>query len=308
MRNGVTVLVLGAALATLSLACGCALRSSNFTPPAQSTEDFGAARSAFAKDLFVTDKNAVDILANGSWKNIGHIAKGSDARADWVDKEGNLYLTSVTHGQAGIMEYKPGMTKPTFTYSKGIKAPFSISTDGQGHVYEADFQGFVLEYAQREHRVLNKCALSGGNYVTGVAVNASGAVFVVYTTGLLHGGIVEYPAGLHGCHETKLKPKLSYPYGIVVDAQGNLVIADSETGRVHIIAPPFDKITTTWGTIFYQPVHLTIDTSNLRAFVTEIGKDVKVVGYPRGKLFATLDSSHGLNTPYDAVDGENFVP
>ena len=28
MRNGVTVLVLGAALAMLSLACGCALRNS----------------------------------------------------------------------------------------------------------------------------------------------------------------------------------------------------------------------------------------------------------------------------------------
>jgi hypothetical protein len=206
------------------------------------------------------------------------------------------------------MEYKPGMTKPTFTYSKGMKAPFSISTDGEGHIYEADFQGFVIEYAQRQHRVVNKCALTGGDYVTGVAVNASGAVFADYTTGLLDGGIVEYPTGLHGCHQTKLKPKLSYPYGIVVDVQGNLVLADSELGKVYIIAPPFDKITRTWGTTFYQPVHLTIDTSNLRAFVTEIGRDVKVVGYPGGKTFKTLDSSRAINTPFGAVDGENFVP
>ncbi|MGB8908807.1 MAG: hypothetical protein WCC84_08670 [Candidatus Cybelea sp.] len=308
MRNGVTVLAACAALATLSLACGCALRSSTFTPPVQSTQSFDAANAAFAKDLFVTDKPAVEILANGSWKKIGEIAKGSHPWGDWVDKEGNLYVTGVTDGHVGIMEYKPGKTKPTFTYSTGMKAPVSISTDEQGHVYEADYQGFVIEYAQRQHRPGNKCVLPAGDYMTGVAVNASGAVFVDYTTGLFDGGIVEYPTGLHGCHQTNLKPKLSYPYGIVVDAQGNLVVADSEVGKVYIIAPPFDKITRTWGTTFYEPVHLTIDTPNLRAFVTEIGKDVKVVGYPGGKLLTTLDSSHGLNAPYGAVDGENFVP
>jgi hypothetical protein len=308
MRNGVTVLVLGAALATLSLACGCALRNSAFTPPAQSIENFDAANPALAKDLFVTDKTALDVLVNGSWKKIGAIAKGSHPWGDWVDKEGNLYVTSVTNSHVGISEYKPGKTKPTFTYSKGMKTPLSISTDEQGHVYEADFQGFVIEYAQRQHNVVNKCVLPAGDYVTGVAVNASRAVFADYTTGLLEGGIVEYPTGLHGCHQTELKPKLSYPYGIVVDAQGNLVVADSESGKVHIIAPPFDKITKTWGTIFSQPVHLTIDTPNLRAFVTEIGMDVKVVGYPNGKLFATLGSSHGINTPYGTVDAANFVP
>ncbi|MGA8100365.1 MAG: hypothetical protein WB810_17045 [Candidatus Cybelea sp.] len=308
MRNCVTVLVLGAALATLSLACGCALRNSTFTPPVQSTQNFDAANAASAKDLYVTDKTAVDVLANGSWKKIGKIAKGTHPWGDWVDKEGNLYVTSVIDSHVGISEYKPGKTKPTFTYSNGMKAPVSISTDAQSHVYEADYQGFVIEYAQRQHRVVNKCVLTAGDFVTGVAVNASGAVFVDYTTGLVEGGIVEYPTGLHGCHQTKLKPKLAYPYGIVVDAQGNLVVADSEVGKVYIIAPPFDKITKTWGTTFYEPVHLTIDTPNLRAFVTEIGKDVKVVGYPGGKTFETLDSSHGLNTPYGAVDGANFVP
>lgn len=317
MRNCVTALGVSVALSTLSLAGGCAMRSPSpmpFSGASRSSDTTNAARPnvTLPKVLFVTDgtHHKVEVLADGTWKNIGFFAKGSHPWGDWVDQQGNIYITDATPGGLSrILEYHTGTKGPIFTYMEGMKSPVSVTTDEKENVYEADFTGYVVEYAQKRHNVKYKCAIGSGYVATGVAVNASGVVFVDYTTdGNAYGGIVEYKTGLLGCHQTHLKPKLAEPYGIVIDAHGNLVLADTATGKVHIIAPPFDKITTTWGATYHSPIHLTLDASNLRAFVTEAGMDVLVVAYPRGGLVARLGSNKGLGAPYSAVDGENSIP
>lgn len=328
MRNCVTALGVSVALSTLSLASGCAMRSPSpmpFSAASQSFDRTSAATSdamlpnatlpnvTLPKRLFITDgtHQKVEVLVNGTWKNIGYFAKGSHPWGDWVDNLGNIYITDATPGgPSRILEYgNTGPKRPIFSYTEGMKSPVSVTTDENENVYEADLTGYVVEYAQKRQNVKYKCAIGSGFVATGVAVGKSGHVFVDYSTiGNAYGGIVEYKTGLQGCHQTHLKLKLAEPYGIVFDAHGNLVLADAAAGRVHIIAPPYEKITTTWGAKYHVPIHLTLDLSNKLAFVTEAGMDVLVIAYPRGGLVARLGKKNGLGAPYDAVDGENSVP
>jgi hypothetical protein len=323
MRNRVTALSVSVALSTLSLAGGCALRSSSPMPLSAASQSFDTTSAAqpnatlpnvtLPKSLFVTDgtHHKIEVLANGTWKDIGYFAEGSYPWGDWVDKLGNIYITNAKPGgPSSILEYgNTGPKHPIFSYSEGMRSPVSVTTDENDNVYEADFTGYVIEYAQKRQNVKYKCAIGSGLVATGVAVGNSGHVFVDYSTiANAYGGIVEYKTGLLGCHQTHLGPKLADPYGIVFDAHGNLVVADAATGKVHIIAPPYDKITTTWGATYHMPIHLTLDLSNKLAFVTEAGVDVLVVAYPRGGLVARLGPKNGLGAPYDAVDGENSTP
>lgn len=303
-----------ATLAAILSGSGCSLPGSHLTP-SDAPQAFTSMKAGkLPNDLFVTDDvdKAVEILANGTWKNVGQVSKGlSHPWSDWVDKQGNIYVTATSpSGQPKIEEWRLGDKSPIFTYTSGLTGPVSVTTDANGNVYEADYNGhYVLEYPQKEHTAVAKCTLGADDDVTGVAVNASGAVFADYRTANYTGRIVEYKAGLHGCHQTMLHPKFEFPYGIVVDAHGDLVLADADSKRVYIVDPPFKKITKTWGTIFTAPpMHVTINAANTQAYVTEAGTDVRIVGYPGGMTITTLGQANGIHAPYAAVDGDNFVP
>ena len=131
------------------------------------------------KDLFVTDLvlNAVVILENTSWKNVGNITSGIDLPVrNWVDSKGNLYVTN--HASVNVTEYAPKATSPTYTYSSGMSNPLDVTTDTTGNVFEADAGGSVNEYGQGINTVVATCR-PGGN-VESVAVDSSGDVFVAY--------------------------------------------------------------------------------------------------------------------------------
>ncbi len=263
--------------------------------------------------LYVTDfaNDAIEILANGTWKKLGTIVDGvGKPWADWVDNNGNLYITSAKKdGADAIVEYKlPGKT-PAFTYSAKVMSPVSVTTDGQGNVYEADYGGhYVNEYAQRKNAVIASCPLDSDELVTGVAVNHEGTVFIDYTTNEYYGRIVRFKGGLTGCHKSTLSPKFKFPYGMAIDANGALLVCDVTANKVYVLNPPFTKISGEFGIFYKQPIHITLNKENTQAYITQAGQSVRVMTYPRAKPVANLDKSNGLGDPYGAVDGENFVP
>ena len=317
MSKSLATLTVAAGLAA-ALLCACSSSGSqaSTTLPSSVTKlsPFSHAlepATKFSKYLYVTDSdfNAVFLFKKKTWKNVGSITDGlSGPFGDWVDRHGNLYVANRL--DVNILEYKPGSTTPTFTYSAGMMAPVKVTVDGSGNVYEADNNGaFVNEYAQKSNSVMFSC--HPGGFLQGVAVDGSGDVFVDYninSTG--DARIAEYKGGLNGCNETVLGVVLPYAGGIALDKKNNLLVCEYlGGGAVDIIPPPYNGITGSLGSGFAAPIEVTLNKSNSQAYVTDwLNADVQVLNYPSGSNVVTLGSADGLIGPTGAVDGKNFVP
>jgi hypothetical protein len=257
-------------------------------------------------DLFVdiVSPDEVLILKNKSWAENGTITNGAtDPDGNWYDKHG-LYVAN--YAQANVEQYN-AKGSLTFTYSAGMSSPVTLTTDAKGNIYEADFTGdAVNEYHQGSNTVVATC--SPGGFVEGVAVDKSGDVFVAYYTGT--GAISEYKGGLSGCSETTLGATVTFPGGMILDQNDNLIICDQTGDAVDVIKPPYSSISGTLGSGYSEPFHISLDEKNNEAYITDTGSahTIDVVTYPGGTRVATLGASYGVASPYGAVDGSNFVP
>lgn len=267
------------------------------------------------KDLYVTDQglNAVELLANGTYKNVGSISNGiSSPQGDFLDKKGNLYVANAG-GRPDITEYAPGGTSPSFTYSAGMTDPLVVTVDGAGNVYEFDYQGSSInEYAQGVNAVLHSCPVSGPY---GVAVDASGDVFVDAPSSSGATIIYEYIGGLikHGhpyrCYPTTLGATVYRGAGMALDNNNDLIVCDDFTESVDIIDPPYSGVTRTLGSGYADPYAVTLNKDNVLAFVTDLLlNEVFVYDYKTNTLVATIGSGNGIELPNSAVDGPNAVP
>jgi len=265
-------------------------------------------RKVGPKVLFVDDliANQVEIFANMGFTSDGSITQSIDGPdGNWVDKSGNLYVAN--YKAANISEYAPGASGPTFTYASGMLDPVAVTTDRQGNVYEADFTGnYVNEYNQGADAVVATCILGGS--VEGVAVDATGDVFVDYYTGSL-GEITEFVGGLSGCVGTVLGVTVGYPGGMVLDRNAYLIVCDQTAPAVDVIKPPYGNVNFQLGLGWKQPFHATISRATKEIYVADAGAaDVQVLKYPSGANVTTLNSANGITLPMAAVDGENFTP
>jgi hypothetical protein len=257
-------------------------------------------------DLFVDNDSPEEvlILKNTSWATKGTITNGTtDPDGNWYDKYG-LYVANFSG--ANVEEYN-STGSLIFTYSAGMSTPVTLTTDAKGNVYEADFTGeAVNEYHQATNTVVATC--QPGGYVEGVAVDKSGDVFVAYYTG--SGAIAEYKGGLSGCSKTTLGATVTFPGGMILDENKNLIICDQLGDAVDIIDPPYSSISGTLGSGYSEPFHVSLNKKNDQAYITDEGSahTIDVVTYPGGSRVATLGSSYGVTSPYGAVDGSNFVP
>jgi hypothetical protein len=264
------------------------------------------ARRRNAHDLYVTDQtsNAVDIIDDRNYRDVGSITTGiSTPGGVFLDKRGNVYVAN--SGGGTVTEYPPGQTSPSVTYSAGMVYPAKVTVDSHGDVFETDVDGNVREYFQGINTVIAQCQ-PFPNQLDGVAVDSSGDVFVAYYTGSV-GNIVEYAGGLHGCNATTLGISLSYPAGIALDNNRNLIACDPFNHEVDVIAPPYTSVTRTIGGWAF-PWGVTLNKSNTRLFVTDIvAATVTIVDYATGANLRVLGSANGIGQPEDAVEEPNAV-
>lgn len=266
------------------------------------------------RTLYVSDYGAsvVDVQKYRTWQNIGSITNGVNRPlTTWVDRAGNLYVVN-GYPTENVSEYDPSGNL-LFTYNSGLMFPSAVTTDRFGVVYEADGDGSVNEFGQQSTYVAATCSPGGSSDgVNGVALDKHGDVFALYgdphTT---FSNIIEYPHGLlqSRCAGTVLPFTLQEATSIVVDPQGNLVVAVPGSKAVDIIAPPYTAVTGTLGSGWAFPESATIDKAGTQAYVTDGGTStVEVVTYPGGASVATIGSADGLSNPDYAIDSKNFVP
>jgi hypothetical protein len=311
-----TVFLAAAAVVVVMALCGCGASGAQWQirqPVASGGAIAQTHKSAGVLYVDDGDNHAVDILKNGTWKEVGSITYGiGDIDRNWVDGNGNFYFAQFSPVE--IVEYAPGASSPTFTYDSQMQLPVDVTTDPAGNVYEADeLTSSVNEYPQQTNAVSATCGNSLKLFLS-VAVDASGDVFVGYLDNQPYGKghIYEYRGGLSGCHATELGVTLDFPGGMALDKKGNIVICDVNDAVVDIVPPPYNSISRTLGSGLSGPFSVRINKRNDRAYVADDGQsgpsEVFVLRYPSGSLIKKLGSKKGVAGTLGAVDSDNFNP
>ena len=301
-----------AAFAVLS---GCSSAAMN-APLSTPAHDAAPAKYAGVKDLYVADYDTGTVFRfkNDRYTPDGTIASGISGPWDvTLDRSGNLYVANAAG--ANITEYAPGASTPSFTYSYGMTSPRLLSVDRHGNLFETDFTGYdgngtVSEYPQGTNYPLYSCPVTGP---WGVTTDSLGDVFV--DGNIIHGGggyIEEFKGGLAGCSPKMLGAKVESATGIAIDRGDNLLVADSNAGRIDVIPPPYSSISRHLSTGRWDPSFIAIDSTNGKVFASASGfyhSYVVTVNYATGKLEHQLGYARGgFGSPYGVVDAPNAVP
>lgn len=261
------------------------------------------------KALYVVNRvtDSVDVLSNNRYRDIGALTTGVDnPSAVALDTAGNVYVGNFQG--ASVTEYAPGATSPLFTYSTGMAQPTGVVVDAHGNVYEADSGngGVINEYFQGVNARVAFANLPANVFVDGIAVDATGDVFVSYLTSFSNGAAVgEFTGGLNGPFAT-LPFSIGQVGGIALDKQGNLLVCDDVNNAIDVLAPPYSSVTRTVGSGFLRPDTVALNKANSEVFVTDNSGRVTVVNYATGTNVTTLGTANGVDASA-AVDGPDAV-
>lgn len=257
--------------------------------------------------LYVSDigNHAIEVLKYRRWKNIESIDSNGQPMGTWVDTNGNFYVAD----GGNVAEYNPSGNQ-IFTYSSRLNIPEYVTGDKRGNVYVADNLGAVAEYPQGSNNPVYCSLGSYENLVNGIAVDKDGDVFALALVGTGYSAsLIEYPRGLSvsGCRYTVLTTGFQLPGNLEFDPQGNLLVPDANAFAIDVVAPPYTKITGTFGS-WDNPLCITIDKAGTQAYVTDsFTQNVTVLTYPGGSVLTTLGSANGLSNPWCAVDSKNYI-
>ena len=129
-------------------------------PGAVQSLEYAGLRDVYVTELLLT--NTVEMFKNEGYKPNGSITSGINSPdGAFLDRDGNLYVANLGFtGPPGITEYAPRGSSPKFIYGANKIDPVTVSVDRYGHVYDADYIGFVAEYGQGRNKIL-KVVLAG---------------------------------------------------------------------------------------------------------------------------------------------------
>jgi hypothetical protein len=179
---------------------------------------------------------------------LGTITQGlPNPGAIWSDAQGNLYVGNDMTYTSSVVEYAPGATKPTRTYTNGIDLPFG-GTVGLAHTMYVSvagirgrIEGGIAVF--RRGRSKPSTFLVDNIYVPhGVAEDQGGNLFVAQIYGL-QSSVVEFPSGSSQSTVLPLNDLNSGAFleDLKLDANGDIVVADANLNAVRFYPPPYEN-------------------------------------------------------------------
>jgi len=174
-----------------------------------------------------------------------------------IDPVGTNWMVTTLAGTPG----SPGESDGPGSYAS-FRFPYGVAVDGFGYVYVADTYNQTIRQIAPGGYVTTLVGAAGTNgiangtnssarfnYPSGVAVDAAGTVYVADTYNSLIrqvrllgsdwvastvAGIPKFPGSADG---TNYQAQFSYPFGVAVDASGDLLVADTSYDTIRRITP-----------------------------------------------------------------------
>ena len=232
-----------------------------------------------------------------------------------LDASGNVYIADSDNNRirkvtvsTGIISTIAGTGSTSFSGDNGAATsaalyyPFGVSVDSSGNVYIADYFNHRIRKVSVSTGIIITIAgtgtagYSGDNgaatsatlyYPVGVSLDASGNVYIADTNNnrirkvTVSTGIISTIAGTgtgsySGDYGAATSATLYYPFGVSLDASGNVYIADSYNNRIRKVTVSTGIISTIAGTgstsysgdngaatsaALYYPVGVSLDSS-----------------------------------------------
>lgn len=170
--------------------------------------------------------------------NVGSIRAGiAGPYGLWFDTSSlSLYVANQSNNTVTVYAY--GSVTPATTYSQDLERPLYPIVDHSGNLYVANANnGTVVEYLAGSTNV-DRVLQTPGIEADGLAFDQQGNLYVAYRTGngVGQASIEEWAPG--STTGKSLGMALTAPQGLVVDANGNIVVAETETAdRIDVFSP-----------------------------------------------------------------------
>ncbi len=225
-----------------------------------------------------------------------------------VDSNGNIYVADTSYNLLRRISASGIIT----TATNQLLFPWHAAVAPNGDIYVAD---------AGDNRIL-KIAASGAvstflpsvslDSPRDVAVNSSGNVFILDSgnnrvlKATADGNVVQYAgtgaAGYFGDGGPATRAELDFPYGIALDAAGNLYISDSLNQRIRVVTAADGNINTVAGPKYNYPAGLAVDSSGTLYVADTYDHQIRKITQPLTAT-AAITAIAGTGTPGFSGDG-----
>jgi len=193
----------------------------------------------------------------------------------FVDAQLNLYVCNQRENNVEV--YPAGQTSPSFTYSTGLSRPlYAVADATRLFVGNASGGGVIVEYALGNAQPAYTLQ-SLGTEVDGITEDGTGNLYAAYRNGSAGG--IEYFAQGTGSGED-LGISLTAPQGLVVDAKGNIYVAETQSAkRIEAFAPGQNQPFAQTGRLV-TPTGLQLDAAEKNLYDSNLRGIVEHIAYP----------------------------
>jgi DNA-binding beta-propeller fold protein YncE len=296
--------------------CGCGASVAPRLPATGSAVMAQSSRPAGVRDaLYVSaiNQNRVDGFS-AHRKNpppFRELTKGILAPAGMaVDASGNLYVANQGGSSSGsVTVYRAHHSKPFLTYTDKVQGPVDVAVAPDGTTYISNLSSGAVTVYPPGSTTCSMTLMPPPNATpTGVTTDYTGRVYVAYATlSGSHGVIYTYAAGKANGRDLGILLS-GAPHGIIVDTNGNLLVAVSVAPSSESDVEIYPPGATHPSQRFYgplQPMMLALNPNQNRLYVADYGSGsnngaVFVFSYPSGSL-RSKDTQGAAQAPYGVV-------